>query len=270
MTAQPQPLSTVSLITGAASGLGWEITQRLFQRGDTVVLVDMNAELLAKREQELNAPDRVFLCCGDLTQAEFLLEIVQTIEQHAGRLDCLINNAGITHRSPVRSTQLEVFTRVMAVDWQAPVALTHHCLPMLEASGGIIVNVGSMASWMPVPGRAAYCAAKAAMAQFFEVLRLEMEPRGVRLLNVYPSFLDTPIEHNALGADGKPATHRRSMVGKMRGADWMADKIIDAMESGRPWIFGDRVSLLGSVLWRVWPQQYLRSVRKRFAADIAS
>ncbi|MBV61291.1 MAG: short-chain dehydrogenase [Nevskiales bacterium] len=267
MTAESTPF--VSLITGAASGLGWEITQRLYSRGDTVVLVDMNAELLATRECELGASQRVITCCGDLTQATFRRDIVQIVEQQAGRLDCLINNAGITHRSPVRSTQLDVFDRVMAVDWQAPVALTHHCLPMLEDARGIIVNVGSMASWMPVPGRAAYCAAKAAMAQFFEVLRLEMEPRGVRVLNVYPSFLDTPIEHNALGPDGKPASHRRSMVGKMRGADWMAERILQAIEGGRPWIFGDRISQLGSVLWRIWPRQYLRSVRKRFASEIA-
>lgn len=260
--------TTVTLITGAASGLGWELTLAFHERGDAVVLVDMNAELLTRRERELSDPERVLCCAGDLTQAEFLTELVAAVEQRFARLDCLVNNAGITHRSPVRSTQLTVFTRVMAVDWQAPVALTQQCLPMLERSRGLIVNIGSMASWMPVPGRAAYCAAKAAMAQFFEVLRLEMEPLGVRVLNVYPSFLDTPIETSALGADGKPAQHRRSMVGKMRGADWMASRVMKAIDKGQPWVFGDQISWFGSVLWRIWPQQYLRSVRKRFAGEI--
>ncbi len=269
MAEQKTFTGAVTLITGAASGLGWELTQLFRRRGDAVVLVDMNGELLAERERELDAADRVLTCTGDLTQSAFLSELVATVEQHFGRLDCLVNNAGITHRSPVKDTQLEVFLRVMAVDWQAPVALTHAFLPMLQSSGGQLINVGSMAGWMPIPGRAAYCAAKSALAQFFEVVRLEMEPRGLHVLNVYPSFLDTPIEKNALGADGKAATHARSTVGKTRGADWMAAEILRAADAGRPWLFPDRLSWFGSVLWRVWPEQYMRSVRKRFADEIA-
>lgn len=263
----------VTLITGAASGLGWELSQRFVQRSDTVVLVDLNGELLSRRKSELLASaqgdDRVLVSVGDLTDADYRASLIRQVEQQCGRLDCLVNNAGITHRSPVRGTQLEVFTRVMDVDWHAPVALTQGLLPMLEQSQGLVVNIGSMASWIPVPGRAAYCAAKGAMAQFFEVFRLEMEPLGVRVLNVYPSFLDTPIEHNALGPDGKPAAHRRSMVGKMRGADWMADETLKAIDDGRPWLFPDRLSWFGSLLWRCWPSQYHRVVRKRFAAEIA-
>lgn len=268
MTAAANDNCPVTLITGAASGLGWELAQRIHARGDTVVLADMNAELLSERQQSLGG-DRVLASSGDLTDAAYRAELIEQIEEQFGRLDCLINNAGITHRSPVRSTQLDVFARVMDVDWMAPVALTQACLPALERARGQVVNVGSMASWIPVPGRAAYCAAKGAMAQFFEVFRLEAEPLGVRVLNVYPSFLDTPIEHNALGPDGKPAAHRRSMVGKMRGADWMADEIIKAMDAGRPWLFPDRLSWFASLLWRFWPAQYHRSVRKRFAAEIA-
>lgn len=259
------------MITGAASGLGWELAQRIVARGDSVVLVDMNAELLRQRQTELanQGTVRVLASAGDLTDPNYRAALIKQVNTRFGRLDCLINNAGITHRSPVRGTQLDVFERVMDVDWKAPAALTQGLLPMLEHSRGLVVNIGSMASWIPVPGRAAYCAAKAAMAQFFEVFRLEMEPMGVRVLNVYPSFLDTPIEHNALGPDGKPAAHRRSMVGKMRGADWMADEIVKAMSAGKPWLFPDRLSWFASLLWRVWPAQYHRSVRKRFAAEIA-
>lgn len=269
MTSTTTPAHAVTVITGAASGLGWELAQRFFARGDAVVLVDMNAALLAEREQALGSPDRVLSVAGDLTDADCRAGLIAQVQQRFGRLDCLVNNAGITHRSPVRATDLSVFDRVMDVDWKAPVALTQGCLPALEAGGGLVVNVGSMASWIPVPGRAAYCAAKGALAQFFEVFRLEAEPLGVRVLNVYPSFLDTPIEHNALGPDGKPASHRRSMVGTMRGADWMADEIMAAIAAGKPWLFPDRLSWFASLLWRVWPAQYHRSVRKRFASEIA-
>ncbi len=266
-----QPTSqdlAVTVITGAASGLGWELAQRFFKRGDALVLVDLNAELLAQRVAELDAPGRILHCAGDITDGAFPTQLRDRISERFGRVDTLVNNAGITHRSAVRETDLAVFARVMAVDWQAPVALTVALLPMLEQSRGQIVNIGSMAGWMPVPGRAAYCAAKSALAQFFEVLRLESEDRGIHILNVYPSFLDTPIEQNALGGRGQRAGHARSTVGTIRGADWMAARVLVALEARKPWLFPDRLSWLGSLLWRIWPRQYLATVRRRFASEL--
>lgn len=258
----------VTLITGAASGLGWELARCFERRGDALVLADMNADLLDARAAELGSPERVLVCAGDITSTTFQTQLHESVIQRFGRLDTLVNNAGITHRSPVRETDPKVFAKVMAVDWQAPVELTGVFLPQLEKSQGQIVNIGSMAGWMPVPGRAAYCAAKSALAQFFEVLRLEIEERGIHILNVYPSFLDTPIEQNALGATGQPAGHARSTVGSIRGADWMAEQVLRALEQRRPWLFPDRLSWFGSLLWRIWPQKYLATVRRRFASEL--
>jgi short-subunit dehydrogenase len=163
-----------------------------------------------------------------------------------------------------------VFRKVMAVDWQAPVELTQLALPLLEDSGGSIIAIGSMAGWMPVPGRAGYCAAKGALTQFFEVLRLELEPRGVHVLMVYPSFLDTPIEHNALGADGNTARHARSTIGGMASADDMARMIDRSLSRRKRWLLPEPVSRFGSLLWRIAPALYLRAVRKKFADDLGT
>lgn len=259
----------IVLITGAASGLGWALAQAFFARGDAVVLTDVNAALLTEREGALGDPARVAALAGDITDTAFRLALVEHVRERFGRLDTLVNNAGITHRSLVTATDPAVFDKVMAVDWQAPVHLTCAALPLLMEARGCIVNVGSMAGWMPVLGRAAYCAAKGALTQFFEVLRCEVQDRGVHVLNVYPSFLDTPIEHNALGGDGRPARHRRSMVGQMRSAGWMAGLIVDAEARRRPWLFPDRLSWFGSVLWRLWPSRYLAIMRRRFAVELA-
>ena len=213
------------LITGAASGLGWSLAQTFFARGDALLLTDVNDALLAERAQALADPGRVCTRAGDITDAGFRVALLARVVERYGRLDTLVNNAGITHRSLVAATDPVVFDKVMAVDWQAPVHLTSAALPLLAESRGCIVSIGSMAGWMPVLGRAAYCAAKGALTQFFEVLRCEVQAQGIHVLNVYPSFLDTPIEHNALGADGRPARHRRSMVGQMRSAEWMAARI---------------------------------------------
>lgn len=261
----------VILLTGAASGLGWELAQAYHQRGDCLLMVDRDVAGLERRAATLVAragqiPNTL---AGDICDVTFQRELFAFIEKTHGRLDLLVNNAGITHRSPVAETDPAVFEQVMAVDWQAPVRLASLALPYLRQSRGRIINIGSMAGWMPVLGRAGYCAAKAALAQFFEVLRVEVADEGIEVLNVYPSFLDTPIDRNALGAQGGRAEHARSTTGTTRSAAWMAEKILRAEEQGRPWLFPDRLSWFGSVLWRLWPQQYLRSMRRRFVSELS-
>ncbi|MCU1716133.1 SDR family NAD(P)-dependent oxidoreductase [Pseudomonas sp. 5P_3.1_Bac2] len=257
----------IALITGAASGLGWELARHYHAQGYGLLLTDYNARGLTERVASL-ASERVDSLAGDITDSLLQQQLLLRCRERFGRLDVLINNAGITHRSPTTETDPAVFRRVMAVDYQAPVELSLSALPLLKQSRGQIICIGSMAGWMPVLGRAGYCAAKSAMGQFFEVLRGEIARDGVRTLLVYPSFLDTPIEQNALGADGKPAQHARSTVGQVRGADWMAQQIFTAQEQGAERLFPDRGSWLASLLWRIAPRLYYRKMSQRFAAEM--
>jgi NAD(P)-dependent dehydrogenase (short-subunit alcohol dehydrogenase family) len=262
----------VTLITGAASGLGWTMARHWAAAGDALVLADIDAAALDARAHELAASgvgaDRIATVAGDLTQAEIIARVVATARERFGRLDLLVNNAGITHRSPAHRTDPAVFRRVMAVDWQAPVELTLAALPLLRAARGAIVTIGSMAGWMPVPGRAGYGAAKAALTQWFEVLRLELEADGVHLLMVYPSFLDTPIERHALGADGAPAAHARSTVGRVRSAEATVLAIDRALQRRARWLAPDPLARFGALLWRIAPGWYLKSVRRRFGGEL--
>ena len=260
------------LITGAASGLGWALSQQAFALGHRVIMTDMNALQLGARADALakEDPSRVSFHRLDVTDSEAITRLVALLKEKEGGLDVLINNAGITHRSLADKTDLAVFRKVMAVDWQAPVEMAVACLPLLKRSGGGIINIGSMAGWMPVLGRAGYCSAKAALTQFFEVLRGEVADQGIRVLMVYPSFLATPIETNALGFDGKPAAHARSSVGKVRSADWMAERILEALTRGEKRLFPDRFTVFASLLWRLAPNTYHRLMRRRFAVELES
>lgn len=259
---------TTTLITGAASGLGWAMARHWHAAGHQLVLADINGEQLDARVAELGSPERVIGVTADITNPDDIQRLIASTEQQFGQLDLLVNNAGITHRSPAHQTDPAVFRKVMAVDWQGPVELTLAALPLLRASRGQIVCIGSMAGWMPVPGRAAYCAAKSALTQFFEVLRLELEADGIHILMAYPSFLDTPIEHHALGKDGNTARHPRSMVGVMKSAEWMAALIDQGLQQRKRWLLPEPVSRFGSLLWRIAPSLYLRQVRKRFAGEL--
>ena len=255
------------MITGAASGLGWELARAYHAQGFHLLLTDINAGGLAARVNELGA-ERVLGLAGDITDPHLHQQLLDACRECFGRLDVLINNAGITHRSPTLHTDPAVFRKVMAVDYQAPVELTLSALPLLRQSRGQVIAIGSMAGWMPVLGRAGYCAAKSALGQFFEVLRAEIARDGIKMLLVYPSFLDTPIEQNALGGDGQRAQHGRSTVGQIRGADWMAGQILQAQNQGRERLFPDRGSWLASLLWRIAPGFYYRKMSARFAGEM--
>lgn len=259
---------SVVVITGAASGLGWALAQRFFARGDHLVLVDFNAGLLAEREKELANSLRVRTAVLDLTDAAGMAALSWSLREEFPQIDVLVNNAGITHRSSVIHTQPAVLHRVMQVDYSAVVNFTLALYPAIEAARGSVINIGSMAGWMPVPGRAAYCAAKGALHQFFETFRSEVRARGVKILMVYPSFLDTPIEKNALGADGKPAVHARSTIGKVRSAEWMANRIVQAWENGCERLFPDRFSAIAAIFYRLCPGLFHRQIARRFAGEM--
>ncbi|MCJ8168310.1 SDR family NAD(P)-dependent oxidoreductase [Atopomonas sediminilitoris] len=258
----------VTLITGAASGLGWALAQACHARGDDLLLTDLNHDLLEQRRLSLASP-RVTTLAGDICDSSVQTELINTCLSQFGRLDTLINNAGITHRSLAQRTQAKVLRKVMAVNYHAPLELTLLALPLLKASRGSVIAIGSMASWMPVLGRAGYCAAKSALAQAFEVLRGEVRRDGVRVLLVYPSFLATPIEHNALGGDGQPAQQARSLVGKVNSAEWMATGILKAQQQGRERLFPDRKTWLASLLWRLAPSFFHRQMCRQFAAELS-
>lgn len=257
----------VLLITGAASGLGWALSRLAHARGDSVVLVDRDAEALAGRRPALGG-DRAAFIVGDVTVEADRAEMLAAATARFGGLDVLVNNAGITHRSPARITDPAVIRQVMEVDYHAPVALTHAALPLLRARRGSVVAISSMAGWMPVPGRAGYGAAKAALTQYFEVLRLELARQGVHVLLAHPSFLDTPIERNALGADGAAARHARSTVGAVRSADAEAVRILDALAARRPTVATDPLPTFAALLWRVAPGLYRRLIARRFADEL--
>lgn len=256
------------LITGAGGGLGRALARAFSRRGHDLVLADLDAGQLRATADELGDPDRIVLVAGDITDPAHQEEILVRAQTRFGGVRVLVNNAGITHRSPVARTDPKVLRKVMQVDWQAPLELALSALPQLQAHGGSIVNVGSMAGWMPVLGRAAYCGAKSALAQSFEVLRCEQQHKGIHVLMAYPSFLDTAIERNALGFDGKPARHARSTVGALKDADWMAERIVVALERRRKRVYSDRASVAASLLWRLMPDLYQRLMMRKFAVEL--
>lgn len=258
------PAKPIAIITGAASGIGLALAHQL--RADyRLLLVDVNATAL---QHQFNDWDDAKIYAMDLTNRAAVAAWLTSQLNELSGLDLLVNNAGITHRSLAVATKMDVIERVMAVDYLAPVQLTQGLLPLLQKRSGKIVNMGSMAGWMPVLGRAGYCAAKSALSQYFETLRAELADTGVTLLMIYPSFIDTPIENHALDGQGSIAQYPRSMVGKMRSTEWMAQRIVRAIRNNRQRLLPDRFTYFASLLYRIAPSLYLRLMRRRLGVEL--
>ncbi|MCC2616181.1 SDR family NAD(P)-dependent oxidoreductase [Aestuariibacter halophilus] len=254
------------IITGAASGIGWALAQVYWQQGYHLHLIDRDGERLLARQQAYR--ERMEVYPLDLLDDGACDTFCQQFLARDLPLARLINNAGITHRSKASLTELTVFDRVMQLNWHVPVLLTQRLLPALQQAKGKVITLGSMASLMPVPGRAAYCASKAAVSQHFETWRPELRHLGIGLLMVYPSFVNTDIEQNALGQHGDGASHPRSTIGKAITADDMAAAIYRAdQQNVRRWLSPVLSPRVGLWLWRIFPRLFERLSWQRFRGE---
>jgi len=238
-----------------------------------VIMVDLDQDRLEERDSTLKANHSgQFECtCVNITNDDELAAALEPAINNDAGLDLLVNNAGITHRSQASVTDPEVFDRVMSVNWRAPVRLARLCLAALQRRQGAIICISSMAAWMPVPGRAAYGASKAALILHFEAWRPELLNQGISLLMVYPSFVSTSIEHNALGSDGQRTSRPRSAIGRIQTADEMASSIFRAQQKGKQRLYGPQWSShIGAMLWFHVPKWFQRTVWRKFAVELKS
>ncbi len=181
----------VALVTGGASGIG-EATCRLFaDAGAQVIVCDINAEGAAKLAAQLPGGARAGAC--DITNEQAVKELFQTIP----KLDVLVNNAGIGLVGSVEETSVEDFERLMRVNCTGPFLMTRAALPLLIASHGNIVNIGSVAGLVGVKKRFAYCATKGAVVAMTRQLALDY-PTQIRANCVCPGTVDSPFVESYL------------------------------------------------------------------------
>ena len=191
-------------ITGASSGLGAALAEQLASAGARLVLSGRNEEALRATAAKVGTASLVLPF--EVTDYARIPQLVEQAWAWAGgRIDGLVNNAGISQRSLAVDTTFEVYERIIAVDLLAPIALTQAMLPrMIAAGGGDIVAISSVAGIAGVPLRSAYCAAKHGLIGYHDSLRAETAHLGMRILVVAPGSVRTNVAKNAL--DGKART----------------------------------------------------------------
>lgn len=230
----------VTIITGGSDGIGAEMARQLAARqGPAVALVlagrsqqKLDAVAAQCREQGAQA-----LCVAmDVAQEAQCRSLVDQALQQFGRIDTLVNNAGISAQAlfeDVKAEDLHWYEDLMKVNLWGAVWCTHAALPHLRAAAGRIVAVSSLAGLVGVPGRTAYSASKFAMTGFFEALRTELQPSGVSVTTAYPGVVATRIRHRGFNARGEPAGSSGLKEDDAMPVEECARLIIAAMQARR-------------------------------------
>ena len=197
----------VVLVTGASEGLGLACVRSLLARGAKVAGVARSAD-------KLRAVEGLFAIPGDLTEPGFAARAVhETIEQF-GRVDILINNAGIGLYAPSWLASMDDTRLMFELNVMAPLALTQAVVPQMRAQReGMIVNIGSIAGKMTLPWLTLYSASKYALGSFTDGLRIELAGTGIRTMLVCPGYVNTGFQSHVLGGQPPPGIFRaRSMA----------------------------------------------------------
>jgi short-subunit dehydrogenase len=186
-------------ITGASAGIGAGLARRLAREGASLALSARRASELEAVAASLPAATRSLVVAGDVTDLAALPATVARIERDLGPVDVLIANAGISQRALVRDTPLEVYRKLMEVDFFAPVAQAQAVLPgMVRRGGGYIVVTSSVAAKYSTPLRSGYCAAKAALHGFFDSVRAEHAKDGIAVSLIVAGPIRTDVSVNAI------------------------------------------------------------------------
>ncbi len=196
----------VMILTGASAGIGRALALQLAEQGAWLTLAARDVDRLASVAQDCQKRGgRALSVRTDIAvEADCRALIEKTVAEY-GRIDTLINNAGISMWTPLDQLQdLSILEDLMRVNYLGAAQATFYALPYLKQTRGRIVAVSSLAGKNGVPTRSGYAASKHAMVGFFDSLRIELAGTGVSVTLIYPGFVTSEIRERAFGADGKP------------------------------------------------------------------
>lgn len=219
----------VIVITGGTDGIGRALVEQSLSSGAWVATCGRNADKLYQL-QASNPSAQLLTLVADVSKENDCRVFIQRVVDAFGRIDVLINNAGISMRALFKEIDLEVIRQVMDINFYGSVYCTRFAMEALIRSKGMIVGISSIAGYRGLPGRSGYSASKFALQGWLESIRTELIDEGVHVMWVSPGFTTSNIRQVALNKEGEKQGETPMDESKMMPADVCAQHILNAME----------------------------------------
>ena len=251
-------------ITGSSSGIGAALARRYSELGAQLILSARNLKTLEKVRLSCSYPENIKILELDLVDSEGMKGKVEAAIGLFDRIDILINNAGISQRSFVSETLLDVDRRIFEVNYFGTIALTKALLPhfMMNKKGQLVV-ISSVVGKIGTPLRSSYSASKHALHGFFDSLRAECHDDGLEVTLICPGFVNTDVSINALTAKGEKQGTKDKATANGLSPDIFAKKAIKAIYRRKQEIvIGGFLEVLAVYVKRFFPLLLSRMVRK--------
>ncbi len=217
----------VAIVTGASSGIGLATATLLAKYQAKVVLAARSEDKLEELSRELSKHTEVLSVRTDVSVREDCRNLIEKTVERFGKIDILINNAGISMRAMFKDLDLSVIERLMDVNFWGTVYCTKYALPYLLESKGSVVGVISTAGYKGLPGRTGYSASKFAINGFLDTLRSEHLYDGLHVMIYAPGFTASNIRKTALMADGSMQGETPREEGKMMTSERVGEIMLN-------------------------------------------
>jgi len=258
----------VVVITGASSGIGMACAHAFYANGCRLVIASRNLDPLLDIQRKLDpSAQRVFVLRTDVSVEEDCRKLILFTIEKFGRIDVLINNAGITMRALFKDVELSVLKKVMDVNYWGMVYCTKYALPWLLESRGSVIGMSSVAGYKGLPTRSGYSASKFAMEGFLETLRIENRKTGLHVLIARPGFVATNIRNRMLAADGTEQGESHKDEAKSMTAEEVSRHILKAVVKRKNYILLSSTSILSFWLNKFFPLLVDRLVYQHVATE---
>ncbi|KOY85368.1 short-chain dehydrogenase [bacterium 336/3] len=225
----------VVVITGGSSGIGKACAEIFGLEGAKIVITGRKEKPLQETIKYLT--EKGIECLGIIANSDIEADnanLISDTVRNFGRIDVLINNAGISMRALFEECEISVIRQLMETNFFGTVYATKFALPHIIATKGSIVGISSIAGYRGLPARSGYSASKFAMNGFLEALRTEMIPKGVHVLTAAPGFTSSNIRNTALSKDGTSQGESPRDEQKMMSAEEVAKHILHAVKKRKP------------------------------------
>ena len=216
----------VIIITGASSGIGLAAAKLFAGYGAKLVLAARSIEKLESiADEECSSAAGVLCIKTDVSVEDDCRKLIEAAMEAFGRIDFLINNAGISMRATFKDAKLEVIKRLMDVNFWGTVYCTKYALPFLLESKGSVTGVISTAGYVALPGRTGYVTSKFAIRGFLETLRMEHLYDGLHIMVLAPGYTASNVRNSALLADGSQQGCSPKEEDKLMSAEAVAERL---------------------------------------------